>query len=113
MRLRFFDFEVYPNWWCVSFGDFPEGTLSQDNRRDFVKEDIKKDFFTITSDDTDARDKVLMAIKGVCCPGYNIKKYDLTILNAVYQGFSPREIKIISDITINKASPSDSKEHMR
>ena len=74
MKLRFFDFEVYPHWWCVTFGDFPEGELSQDNRWDFVKEDIKKDFQVITSDDPKARDKVLMAIKDVCCPGYNIKK---------------------------------------
>lgn len=113
MILRFFDFEVYPNWWCVSFGDFPEGKLSQDNRWDFVKEDIKKNFFTITSDDPKARDEVLEAIKDVCCPGYNIKKYDLTIMNAVYQGFSPQEIKIISDITINKALPNATKEHIR
>lgn len=113
MQLRFFDFEVYPHWWCVTFGNFPEGKLSQDNRWDFIKEDIKKDFFVITSDDPKARDKVLEAIKNVCCPGYNIKKYDLTILNAVYQGFTPEQIKIISDLTIKAASPNDSKEHMR
>lgn len=113
MKLRFFDFEVYPHWWCVSFGDFPEGQLNQDNRWDFIKEEIKKDFFTITSDDSNARDKVLNAIKDVCCPGYNIKKYDLVILNAIYQGFTPEQIKIISDLATNKASPNDSKEHLR
>ena len=113
MKLRFFDFEVYPHWWCVTFGDFPEGKLSQDNRWGFVKEELKNEFFVITSDDDKARDKVLEAIKGVCCPGYNIKKYDLTILNAVYQGFTPEQIKIISDITIKKATPNQSKEHLR
>lgn len=113
MKLRFFDFEVYPHWWCVTFGDFPEGELSQDNRWTFVKKEIKKDFITVTSDDPKARDKVLGLIKDVCCPGYNIKKYDLTILNAVYQGFSPEQIKIISDLTIKAASPNDSKEHAR
>lgn len=113
MKLRFFDFEVYPHWWCVTFGDFPEGELSQDNRWDFVKEDIKKDFQVIASDDPKARDKALMAIKDVCCPGYNIKKYDLTIMNAVYQGFTPEQIKIISDLTIKTASPNQSKEHLR
>lgn len=113
MKLRFFDFEVYPNWWCVTFGDFPEGQLSQDNRWTFIKEEIKKDFQVITSDDPNARDKVLRAIQGVCCPGYNIKKYDLMILNAVYQGFTPQQIKIISDIVIKSASPYATKEHMR
>ena len=24
MQLRFIDFEVYPNWWCCTFGDYPE-----------------------------------------------------------------------------------------
>ena len=113
MELRFFDFEVYPHWWCVTFGKFPEGELNQDNRWDFVKEDIKKDFVTIDSDDPKARDKVMDIIQGVCIPGYNIKKYDLTILNAVYQGFSPEQIKIISDITINKSLAYASKEHLR
>lgn len=113
MILRFFDFEVYPNWWCVSFGDFPEGELNNDNRWTFLTEDIKKTFFYITSDDPRARDKVLAAVRDVCIPGYNIKKYDLIILNAVYQGFTPEQIKIISDINTNHASPNESKEHMR
>lgn len=113
MKLRFFDFEVYPNWWCVTFGDFPEGELTQDNRWNFITEDIKKDFFTITSDDLKSRDSVMSAVREVVNVGYNIKKYDLTILNAVYQGFTPEQIKIISDITINKATPNDSKEHIR
>lgn len=113
MKLRFFDFEVYPHWWCVTFGEFPEGKLSQDNRWDFVKEEIKKDFVTIDSDDPKARDKIIEMIQDVCCPGYNIKKYDLMILNAVYQGFSPEQIKIISDIIVNPSLAYQSKEHMR
>ena len=24
MKFRFFDFEVFPNWWCCVFGDLPE-----------------------------------------------------------------------------------------
>lgn len=113
MKLRFFDFEVYPHWWCVTFGEFPEGELSEKNRWNFINEDIKKDFVTIDSDDPKARDKVMTIIQGVCCPGYNIKKYDLMIMNAVYQGFSPEQIKIISDIIVNPAMAYASKEHMR
>ena len=113
MKLRFFDFEVYPNWWCVSFGDFPEGELTAENRWSFIKEDVKDNFFCIDSDDPRAREKVINAVQNVCIPGYNIKKYDLMILNAVYQGFTPQQIKIISDIIVNKSLMYASKEHMR
>lgn len=33
MKLRFFDFEVFPNWWCCTFGDLP------DDRK--ITEDLK------------------------------------------------------------------------
>ena len=113
MKLRFFDFEVYPNWWCVTFGDFPEGELTAENRWTFINESVKDNFFCIDSDDPRAREKVIQAIQDVCIPGYNIKKYDLMILNAVYQGFTPQQIKIINDIIINKSLMYSSKEHMR
>ena len=58
MKLRFFDFEVYPHWWCVSFGDFPDGELNQSNRWDFIKDEIKKDFFT---------NKLWSDKYGLCC----------------------------------------------
>ena len=113
MKLRFFDFEVYPNWWCVSFGDFPEGELTAENRWSFVKENVKDNFFCIDSDDPRAREKFCEVIRDVVNVGYNIKKYDLMIANAVYQGFTPQQIKIISDIIVNKSLQYASKEHMR
>ena len=59
MKLRFFDFEVYPNWWCVTFGDFPEGELTSENRWTFINESVKDNFFCIDSDDPRAREKVI------------------------------------------------------
>lgn len=113
MKLRFFDFEVYPNWWCVSFGDFPEGELTAENRWSFIKESVKDTFFCIDSDDPKAREKVVEAMREIVNVGYNIKNYDLMIANAVYQGFTPQQIKIISDIIVNKSLMYASKEHMR
>ena len=73
MIMRFFDFEVFPNWWCCTFGDL----LNEDS----IDESIKKDFVVVTSDDTNARDKLinLMREPNHCVVGYNIKYYDLII----------------------------------
>ena len=58
MKLRFFDFEVYPHWWCCSFGDYNNN----------IDEDIKNDFIVITSDDENARDKFMNIVreKDIC-----------------------------------------------
>ena len=37
MKMRFFDFEVTPNWWLCVFGDMP------DNPED-IKDSIKNNF---------------------------------------------------------------------
>lgn len=107
LRERFFDFEVFPHWWCCTFGDWPEDGI--------VTPELKENFVVVTSDDVNARDKLLqqMLQKGYVQVGYNIKGYDLIIANAVYQGFTPEQIKIISDIVINPSLKYSSKEHMR
>ena len=107
MIMRFFDFEVFPNWWCCTFGDL----LNEDS----IDESIKKDFIVVTSDDTNARDKLinLMREPNHCVVGYNIKYYDLIIANAIYQGFTPQQIKIVNDIIIRPDLAWSTKEHIR
>lgn len=107
MKLRFFDFEVFSNWWCCTFGDLP------DDRK--VTEDLKKDFRVVRSDEPNARDKLLAEMKeqGVVVVGYNIKGYDLVIANAIYQGFVPEQVKIVNDLIINPGCAWDTKEHIR
>lgn len=106
-KLRFFDFEVTPNWWECVLGDYPEN--------EELTPDIKNTFITINSDMPDARDKLLTLMREnlVCNVGYNIKGYDLMIANGVYQGFSPQQIKIISDLIINPNASYETKEHLR
>ena len=106
MKMRFFDFEVFPHWWLCVFGDFPDGE---------VTEDVKANFTVVHSDQPFARDKLIELMKepGVCVCGYNIKHYDLIIANAIYQGFTPEEIKIINDIIINPATAYSTKDHLR
>ena len=112
MIKRFFDFEVTPNWWCCVFGD-----LSYDTNEDFKKvtESIKDSFKIVTSDYFDSRGKLLNLITEQDCVqiGYNSKGYDLIIANAVRQGFTPNQIKMISDMIINPSLEYSSKEHMR
>lgn len=107
MKLRFFDFEVTPNWWLCVFGDLPEDGN--------VTEDIKDNFTIVHSDMANARALCMDMLReeDVCNLGYNIKRYDLSIANAIYQGFNPQQVKMISDIIINPDLQFASKEHMR
>ena len=109
MKMRFFDFEVFPHWWCCVFGDLPE-----DWKETGVTEKLKDTFTYVSSDDKNCRDELLSKLKepGYCVSGYNIKGYDLIIANAIYQGFTPEQIKIINDIIINPGCAWDSKEHI-
>lgn len=108
LKLRFFDFEVLPNWWCCILGDEPANWKELDDS-------IKSTFKVVTSDDSGARDTILKLLKeeGYCVTGYNIKSYDLAIANAIYQGFGPEAIKKISDIIVNPSMAYSSKEHIR
>lgn len=110
MKMRFFDFEVTPNWWLCVFGDLPEGAT-----KDTITEDIKSTFVEVNSDMPGARDLLLNMMRptDVVNVGYNIKNYDLMIANGIYQGFTPQQIKIINDIIINPGCAWSTKEHCR
>lgn len=109
-KMRFFDFEVFPHWWLCVFGDLPD-----DFETNPITINIKDSFKYVTSDDIDARDKLLAFFKeeGYCNCGYNIKNYDLAIANAIYQGFTPEQVKIVNDLIINPGCAWSTKEHIR
>ena len=94
MILRFFDFEVTPNWWLCIIGDL--------NNEESVDESIKSSFVEINSDMPNARDLMIKMFRDdnyVLC-GYNIKRYDLIIANAIYQGLDARQVKLVSDMIV-------------
>lgn len=104
---QFFDFEVFPNWWCCVIGRYPQD--------DNIPETIKDDFIVVTSKDSDCR-RILMSYlcdKRYCCFGYNNKRYDNIIFNGIVNGFSPRQIKILNDIIIDPEKEYEDYEHMR
>lgn len=104
---QMFDFEVFPNWWCCVVGKYPQD--------DDIPESIKDDFLVVTSDMSNARDVLLdcMCDRNWVNMGYNIKYYDNIILNGVASGFTPRQLKILSDIVIDPERQYDSAEHAR
>jgi hypothetical protein len=106
MKMRFFDFEVFPHWWLCVFGDLPDGEVTAE---------IKSTFTVVHSDQPYARDTLIRLLKeqNVCVCGYNIKHYDLIIANAIYQGFTPEEVKIVNDIIINPSLAYSTKDHAR
>lgn len=109
MEMRFFDFEVTPNWWLCVFGD-----LRYDQIETF-DESIKDKFVVVHSGLYNAREALLEQLReqGFVKIGYNIKGYDLCIANGIYQGFTPQQIKILNDIIINPGCAYQSKEHIR
>ncbi len=115
-NLKFFDFEVYPEWWCAIVSDeeetYPGGIYN--NQFDAATEEtIKSKMRVYTSDDPDSA-KTLKAdlSKGVLC-GYNIKRYDLIIAKCIFAGFTPRKLYIASQILVNPELADYDAEHMR
>lgn len=108
MKLRFFDFEVYPNWWCCVCGDMPDDMNE-------LSESIKNNFVVIRSDRGNPRDELMSSMReqGYCLFGYNIKHYDLAIANGVYQGFNPQQLRILNDCIIRPDCKWSTKEHIR
>lgn len=103
---RFIDFEVFAHWWCVIAYDY--------NEEHFSKEQVYATRKIVTSNDKNARDKMIELLRedGVYLFGQNIKKYDLIIANAIWQGLPPEDVKRVSDIIINPTMQYSSKKHM-
>lgn len=106
MKLRFFDFEVFPEWWCCTFGDLPDDVTDLQH----LQEDLKESFRVVSSDDVNARDALMKEFReGRVMTGYNIKGYDLEITNGIYQSFDPETLYCLSQLIINKETPKDQK----
>lgn len=106
MKLKFFDFEVFPEWWCCTFGDLPDGMEDVN----LLQDDLKDTFRVVSSDDPNARDKLMAEFKdGKVMTGYNIKGYDLEITNGIYQSFSPAELYMLSQLIVGKERIQDEK----
>lgn len=70
-----FDWEVFPNWNCVVWNTYG-----------------KDDYQVITSDDDDYLYKLREVSKLGYLSGFNIKGYDLQMLDFAIQGYTPQEL---------------------
>lgn len=74
MNLCFYDYEVFPKYWCVTFITYPQGEVIQ------IEEDSQKvcDFYNAHVDDIFI--------------GYNNKHYDQWIMKSTMAGFKPQQM---------------------
>jgi DNA polymerase len=107
MKFRFFDYEVFKNWWCCSYKsvDIPDEFFQKLNWKtvehlltpEFEKQ-FKDSAITVTSDSpTWKEDYKQMFNTEDYMTGYNIKMYDLRISNAIDKGLTAPQVHIISD----------------
>ena len=105
--LKFFDFEVFKNWWCCVVSDeeetYPGGAYKNEFTKE-VEDNIKSKMRVYTSDDPNAAWDLKKDLStGVIC-GYNIKHYDLIIAKCVFAGFTPEKLAIANEIIIGDYS---------
>lgn len=118
MKMKFFDFEVFKNWWCVAVSDEEDEYQSSPYNYKFTREEeykIKDKMRVYTSDMPQEKIDEFKKdiVKGVAA-GYNIKGYDLIILNGVMMNFTPHQLYVMSELIINKGATANKDiEHMR
>lgn len=83
MKEIVFDIEVYPDWWCIVYSD-PDYT----------------NVGVIQSTDKDYMTKIQDIRIAICLIGFNIKRYDLRILNAIINGADPKTVSEVSESII-------------
>lgn len=95
MKEQFFDFEVFPQWWCCVIGEYVDDETAKN-------ESVKDNFHVISSDDFDARNRLLNLLtrEDFVAIGYNNKKYDNIILNAISCSLTPTQVYTVSQIAI-------------
>ena len=115
-NLKFFDFEVFPNWWCCVVSDeeeqYPGGIYNNQFNKE-TEDKIKSKMRIYTSDDPNSAIKLKEDLKKGVISGYNIKRYDLIIAKCIFYGFSPEKLFKANNILINPALAAVDAEHMR
>jgi DNA polymerase elongation subunit (family B) len=86
-----FDIEVFPEWWCLVHTD------PDDMSRKIV----------ITSDTPNYINKIRQLIPARCLIGFNIKGYDLRILNGIIHSCDPYRLYELSKAIIETKDESD------
>lgn len=118
MNLKFYDFEVYPNWWCVVVSDeLPENdykSIMYHCRTDKEEElKIKSMMRVYTCEQPDVVNRLKQDMSKECIAGYNNRRYDDIILKCVLMNFTPRQIYIASNLLIAPETVNMTNEALR
>ena len=115
-NLKFFDFEVFPEWWCCVVSDEEEsypGKLYKNEFTDETEQQIKSKMRVYTSDDSNAAINLKNDLLTKVLCGYNIKRYDLIIAKCIFAGYTPERVYTASQLLVEAESPEQDAEHMR
>ena len=104
MKLKFFDLEIYNDYWCCAVSDEEDSYVSKDFEINYDAEEerrIKDNMRIYDSDMPDGREKLIKDLStGVMC-AYNLKRYDIILINAISLNFTCSQLKILNDIIIH------------
>lgn len=117
-NLKFFDFEVFPQWWCCVVSDEEDEYPGGPYNNKFTETDEKriKDKMRVYTSDGDlvrVRESLKADLKTKVLSGYNIKRYDLIIAKCIFAGFTPQKLYIANQILIGAEAPDLDAEHVR
>ncbi len=112
MKMKFFDFETYPNWWCVVVSDEEPKYNSSKYKYAFTAEEeaaIKAKMRVYTSDDgVEGIKRYLADTSTGVLTGYNSKRFDMVIQKCISMQFTPRQIFIAAQLLIeNQQFPEE------
>jgi len=106
MKMKFFDFETFPTWWCVVVSDEEPFYNSSDYNYAFTLEEelaIKQKMRVYTSDDGEEGIKQYLADTSIgVLTGYYSKRFDMVIQKCISLRFTPRQIFIAAQIITDK-----------
>ena len=86
-----FDLEVFPEWWCMVYTDPDDITEKR----------------VITSDTPNYKNKIMKLIPARCLIGFNIKGYDLRILNGIIHACDPYRLYELSKEIVESDEEKD------
>jgi len=106
MKMKFFDFETYPDWWCVVVSDEEPQYNSSKYNYAFTEEEehaIKGKMRVYSSDDGEEGIKRYLADTSTgVLTGYYSKHFDLIIQKCISMRFTPRQVYIAAQIITKK-----------
>lgn len=97
MKLKFYDYETFPEWWCCVVSDEEDSYTSSRYTNKFTKEDemrIKGNSRVYRSDRPGDYEALIEDLKTGVNTGYNTKRFDQIISKCIALRFTPRQVYI-------------------